>query len=200
MSEIRAFIAVDLSAQILERIAQVSARLQEQGKNLPVRWVPTDNIHLTLKFLGNVSLANLDVLKNSLIKLAERFQPCEIGVGSIGAFPKLQRPRVIWIGLEVSPELIALQRGIDLETVRLGYQREDRRYSPHLTIGRVKHNASAQEIRLLMTLIEGTKVGLLGTLRIEDVHLYRSELKPGGAVYTRIFTAPLHREPVEPHG
>lgn len=196
MSVIRAFIAVDLSPQILEKIARVSAQLQEQGKNLPVRWVPIDNIHLTLKFLGNVSLTNLDFLKNSLSELVGRFQPCEIGVRGIGAFPKPQRPRVVWIGLEVPPELVTLQRSIEQETVRLGYPREDRGFSPHLTIGRVKQNASTQEMRSLTTLIEGTKVGFLGTMRINDVHLYRSDLKPGGAVYTRIFTAPLQKEPV----
>lgn len=149
MSVIRAFIAIDLSKQILERIAQVSAQLQELGKKLPVKWVPVENIHLTLKFLGNVSLANLAFLEQSLAKLAGNFQPCEISVGGIGAFPKPQRPRVIWIGMEVPTELHNLQHSIELETVRLGYGREDRSFSPHLTIGRVLRNATSEEIRMI---------------------------------------------------
>lgn len=191
MSVIRAFIAIDLSKEILERIREVSAGLQELGKKLPVRWVPVENIHLTLKFLGDVSLANLGFLENSLVELARNFAPCEVSVGEIGAFPKPERPRVIWIGTEVPQELIALQHGIELETVHLGYTREDRNFSPHLTIGRVSRNATAQDIRSVATLIKDARVGSLGSMWIEAIHLYRSELKPEGAVYSRIFSAPL---------
>lgn len=191
MSVIRGFIAIDLSSEIRERIAQVSADLQNRGRNLPVRWVPIENIHLTLKFLGNVSEANLEIIEKVLVGLARNIQPCEVSVGGIGAFPKPHHPRIIWIGMVVPQEIMALQHSIELETIRLGYSREDRPFFPHLTIGRVSRNATAQEIRSVATVLENTKVGFLGATRVESIQLYRSELKPAGAVYSKLFTAPL---------
>ncbi len=196
MSVIRAFIAVNLSQEILERIEQVSSDIQAQLKDVPVRWVPVDNIHLTLKFLGNVSTANLEILKDILGKVVSNHHECDISVGGIGAFPKPQSPRVIWIGMEVPQELVDMQHDIEVETARLGYSREHRPFSPHLTFGRVSRNASAQDVRVIAEVLENFKVGFLGATRLNTVYLYRSDLKPDGAVYTPIFSAAL--EAAEP--
>jgi len=194
MPVIRAFIAIDLSQEILERIDQMSLDLRSRLEEVPVRWVPADNIHLTLKFLGNVSTANLEMLKEIMGNVVANHHECDISVGGIGAFPKTHNPRVIWVGMEVPQELISLQHNIEIETARLGYSREHRPFSPHLTFGRVSRNASSQDVRAIAEILDSYKVGFLGATRITSVYLYRSDLKPDGAVYTPIYTAALGKE------
>jgi 2'-5' RNA ligase len=191
MEVIRAFIAVDLSPAILEQIEQVAIDLQKKMKAVPIRWVPTENIHLTLKFLGNVSTANLEILMDILGKVVNSHHECDISVGGIGVFPKPHNPRVIWVGMEVPQELTNLQHNIEVETARLGYSREHRPFSPHLTFGRVSRNASPQEVHKIAEILEDYKVGFLGATRIRTVYLYRSDLKPTGAEYTPIYSATL---------
>lgn len=160
-------------------------------KDVPVRWVPVENIHLTLKFLGNVSTANLEILKDILGKVVSNHSECDISVGGIGAFPKPHNPRVIWVGMEVPQELVSLQHNIEIESARLGYSREYRPFSPHLTFGRVSRNASAQDVHAIAEVLENYKVGFLGATRLKTVYLYRSDLKTDGAVYTPIYSATL---------
>ena len=191
MSVIRAFIAIDLPPDLHECLDQVSNQLKEQLHELPIRWVPPKNIHLTLKFLGEVSLKNLEMLRNMITQIVSGYHEFDISVGGIGAYPKIHRPRVIWIGLEGPPELIAMQYAIEMETTRLGYAREERSFSPHLTMGRVSRNANLHEIRRISDILTDYKVGFLGLAKINEVHLFKSELKLGGAVYSRIFTATL---------
>ena len=101
MEVIRAFIAVNLSPDVLDKIEQVALDLQKRMNTVPIRWVPTDNIHLTLKFLGNVSTANLEILKDILGKVVANHHECDISIGGIGVFPKPHNPRVIWVGMKV---------------------------------------------------------------------------------------------------
>jgi len=191
MSVIRAFIAIEMSTEIRRRLDQVSDELKQRLKDIPVRWVPVENIHLTLKFLGDVSVANLEVLKKILQSEIAGHHPFEMSVGELGAFPSNRRPRVIWVKVEAPAELEAVQRGIETESTRLGYAREERAFSPHLTLGRVSRNASSRDIRRISEVLDTYKVGFLGAARVQAVHLFRSDLKPGGAVYTCLFTVPL---------
>jgi 2'-5' RNA ligase len=193
MTVIRAFIAIDLSPSILKRLDSVLADLQERLAGVPVRWVPVKNIHLTLKFLGDVSITNLDVLKDVLRSCAAVHHPFEISVGDLGAFPSARRPRVVWVGVTAPPDLAALHSGIDNETARLGYAREDRPFSPHLTLGRVSRNATFHDSQVIGEIIRTVPVGFLGATRVESVALYRSDLNPGGTVYTQLFAAPFNR-------
>jgi 2'-5' RNA ligase len=191
MSVIRAFIAVDLPTDIHDCLDYLSGQLREQIGDVPIRWVTPDNIHLTLKFLGDVSLNNIEVLTEMIRAETALAEPMVISVGGVGAFPKLRSPRVIWVGVEAAPEMIALQRSIDAQTARIGYARDRRPFSPHLTLGRVSRNASPKEVRKIGDVLKSLKIGYLGVARINAVHLYRSDLKPSGAVYTKLFTAPL---------
>ena len=160
--------------------------------SVPIRWVPTENIHLTLKFLGNVSTANLELLKDILGNVASNHHECDISVGGIGVFPKPHNPRVIWVGMEVPQELFNLQLEIEIETARLGYSREHRPFSPHLTFGRVSRNASTEDVHIIAESLENYKVGFLGATRVRTVYLFRSDLKPEGAEYTPIHSAALN--------
>jgi 2'-5' RNA ligase len=191
MSVIRAFIAIKLSPEILEHINQMSVDLKTRLEGVSIRWIPTENIHLTLKFLGNVSTSNLEMLKEILSRVVSNHSECDISVGGLGAFPKPQNPRVIWVGMEVPQELVALQHTIEIETARLGYSREHRPFSPHLTFGRVSRNATTEDVHTISEVLEGFKVGFLGAVRIKNVHLFRSDLKPTGAEYTSLYSFPL---------
>jgi 2'-5' RNA ligase len=188
---IRAFIAIDLSVDIQRRLDEVIENFKRQLPHIPIRWVPAANIHLTLKFLGDVSLSNLSVLTDMIQAEISAHHQFDISVGGAGAFPNLRQPRIIWVGVEAPAELSAVQNGIEATTSRLGYDREDRAFSPHLTLGRVSRNATAQDAKVISKILETTTVGFLGATCIERVNLYRSDLQPTGAVYTQIFSASL---------
>lgn len=191
MSVIRAFIAIRLSAEVLHGLDQTLVELKKRLPKAPVRWVPPQNIHLTIKFLGDVSVASLDLLTQMLQTEALRHTAFEFSVGGIGAFPSVRRPRVVWVGVDAPPALGALQHGVEAEMARLGYEPEGRDFSPHLTLGRVNRNAGPAELRDLSGLLESYRLGLLGTVGVDAVHLYRSDLQPGGSVYTQMFSANL---------
>jgi len=193
MSVIRAFIAIDLSPEIHQQLDEVLEKYRTQLGKIPIRWVTATNIHLTLKFLGDVSLANLDMLTKMIQAEVSNHHQFEISVGGSGAFPNYRQPHVIWVGVEAPQELIAVQNGIEAATARLGYAREERAFSPHLTIGRVSRNATTQDVKEISRTLEKIKVGFLGATCVEQVHLYRSDLRPTGAVYTQIFSTSLMR-------
>jgi len=193
MAVIRSFIAIDLPKNIQDSLDAVSKDLQAKKPISAVRWVPAKNIHLTLKFLGEVSSNNLELLTKILFTEITRHRCFDITVGGLGAFPSIHRPRVIWIGVEAPPDLLALQRSIETEAVRLGYTAEERPFSAHLTLGRVSHNASPDEVREIGQTLNDFKVGVLGTVPVDTVRLFRSDLGPGGAVYTPLKTIPLIR-------
>ncbi|MBN2550356.1 MAG: RNA 2',3'-cyclic phosphodiesterase [Anaerolineales bacterium] len=191
MPFIRAFIAISLTDEIYQHLDQVISLLQSRLPKAPVRWAPANNIHLTLKFLGEISTANLAVLQKTLQAEVSRHAPFEISVGEVGAFPSIRRPRVIWVGVKAPPELHTVQHNVEAELARLGYAAEERDFSPHLTLGRIGRNATPEEVHKISEVLSSVRVGFLGAARVQTVHLYRSDLQPGGALYTRLFTAHL---------
>jgi len=188
---IRTFIAVDIPEDVRESLGQISSRLQEQLPETPVRWVNHQKIHLTLKFLGDVSQENLGMVKKILASEVSKHQAMEIGIGRLGAFPKIRHPRVIWVGVEAPSELYDLRRGIEDGVARLGYNYDKYDFTPHLTLGRVSRKASASDVRRVGKVLHDFNVGFIGVARIQAVHLYRSDLQPEGAVYTRLYSASL---------
>jgi 2'-5' RNA ligase len=192
MNLLRAFIAIEIPLEIRAAIGSARAPLQEEiGSS--VRWVSTENMHLTLKFLGDVSPGNVEMLSEMLRAEADLFHCFDLHLGGLGSFPNLKRPRVIFIGIQSPPTLEALQRGIESASRRLGYESEERGFSPHLTIGRVKQNMTATEQQSIRHALEATRIDSLGTARVDSVHLYKSDLKSTGSVYTRLYSAPLRK-------
>jgi 2'-5' RNA ligase len=191
MSVIRAFIAIELTTEIQKRLDEIIAAFKKQLDGVPVRWVPAGNVHLTLKFLGDVSIANVKVLTDMLNTEAMGHKSFEISIGGAGAFPNNRRPRVIWVGVEAPAELSMIQGGVEAATARLGYPREERPFSPHLTVGRVSRNATSDDTRLITKVLETNRVGFLGAACVKNICLFRSDLQPTGAIYTRIFQAAL---------
>jgi len=194
MSLLRAFIAVEIPPGIHQAIENQTALIRAALDASLVRWVPSENIHLTLKFLGDVSPANVELLEQMLSVEVSHHRTFEMKFGGLGAFPNPKRPRVIWIGIQAPAGLEALQHGIEAATATLGYPDEQRPFSPHLTIGRVKQNINTAGMQQIRTVLEKAEVGSLGISRVSAVHLFKSDLKPTGAVYTRLFSAPLGKE------
>ena|SRR5690349_7832955 len=192
MNLLRAFIAIEIPLALREAVCQAILPLQK-GIVSTVRWVPIENMHLTLKFLGDVSPANVDLLSQMLEAEADLFHCFELRLAGLGAFPNLKRARVLYIGIQAPATLESLQRGIESASRRLGYETEERSFSPHLTIGRVKQNVSVSEQQQLRRAIEETRIDSLGTARVDSVHLYKSDSKPGGSVYARLYSAPLRK-------
>jgi 2'-5' RNA ligase len=188
---LRSFIAVEIPAEIQVAIAHHTAALREALPKPLVRWVDPQNVHLTLKFLGDVSPANLERLAEGLKVEAAAHQPFSMSVGEIGAFPTPRRARVIWIGLEAPAALAALQHGVEAIAARLGYTAEKRPFSPHLTIGRVGQNLSVADQQRLRAALEAASVGALGEVHVEALHIFKSDLRPTGSVYTCLYSLPM---------
>jgi len=190
MSLLRTFIAVDIPPGIQKNIQHNVDNLRRSIGN-SIRWIPVHNIHLTLKFIGDVSQENVDILKEMLHAEADSCTAFDFTIGGLGSFPNSKRARVLFIGIQAPAELEALQRGIESAAARLGYESDPRPFSPHLTIGRVRDHVSASDQQKIRQILDETKIDSLGTARVDSVHLYKSELKPGGSVYTKLFSAPL---------
>jgi 2'-5' RNA ligase len=188
---LRAFIAVEIPAGIQDAIAQSTTALKNALPKPLVRWVAPQNVHLTLKFLGDVSPINLEQLAKALKVETALHRTFSMSVGGLGAFPNPRRARVIWIGLKVPPALETLRHGVETAAACLGYGPEERPFSPHLTIGRVAQQVSTSDVQCICTALDATKVGVLGTLRVEAVSIFKSDLQPCGAVYTHLYTLPM---------
>lgn len=194
MEAIRAFIAIELPEDIRQKLDELEKKIQAhagEAARKAVRWVPANNMHLTLKFLGEVSSGNVEALAGMLRSEAGRHASFDLTVGGLGAFPNLHRPRVIWVGVQAPVELSSLQKAIEGETRQLGYPTEDRPFSPHLTLGRIAQNARPEEVAQIARGVEDVQVGELGRVRVERMHLFRSDLHPSGSIYTSLYNFQL---------
>lgn len=188
---LRAFIAIEVPAEMQRAIADSTTALKSALPKPLIRWVVPQNVHLTLKFLGDVSPAALEKLAEALKLEAASHGAFSISVGGLGAFPNPRRPRVIWIGLEAPQDLKVLQHEVETIAARLGYPPEERPFSSHLTIGRVGQNVSSMDMQRIRSMLDSTRIGSLGFLRVQAVHVFKSDLLPGGSVYTHLYALPM---------
>ncbi len=178
MAQIRTFICIDLPSPIRNELATLQNSLKPTSSG--VRWSNPDGIHLTLKFLGDVDETALDDIHHAVQKAAENTGPFRIDLSGTGAFPSFARPNVYWIGIkEPSGALLALQRNIENELEKLGFPKEHRAFSPHLTIGRVKSQSGLKE---LGKTLQDVKLPSM-TFLVDDIIVMKSLLQPGGARY-----------------
>lgn len=182
----RAFVAVNLPP--VERSRLYAALEPLRAKALPVRWTPPESLHLTLKFLGRIEDERVATLQGALARIARVAEPFELEVGGLGAFPRLGRPRVWWVGIAPEPRLTALQRALDAGLVELGFAREDRPFSPHVTIGRAREDRSTGGSRV-DDVVASFAFGF--RFAVQTVDLMESQLSPRGARYVRVCAAPL---------
>lgn len=169
----RIFIAIELPDEIKETLSSFCCDLPG------IRWVPRDQIHLTLRFLGDVQPKEMTRLKEALAAIA--FAPFPLAVQGVGHFPPHGHPRVLWIGLEESRPLLELQQCVETVATGIGIVPEERRFSPHITIARIKDNASAA-----VALFEAKHRPLrFPPFTVNEFVLFSSVLGPKGATHRR---------------
>ncbi len=178
---------MELPQEIHDTLKQLQDVLRA---SLPdARWAKATNIHLTLKFLGDVEISRIDAISEALRDIVNQFTPFTISLAGIGAFPNSRKPRIIWVGLEKgAEELVQMAKQIEGAMRRLGFPNEKRPFRPHLTMGRVrnlKHPAAMTEG------LEKADVGELGEFTVQRVGLIKSQLDPAGSIYTTLFEALL---------
>ncbi|MGI6294877.1 MAG: RNA 2',3'-cyclic phosphodiesterase [Armatimonadota bacterium] len=177
---IRTFVAICLDEEIRGRISEVQERVKKLTTQ--VRWVQPGNFHVTLKFLGDVTPKKLSVVQSALDELAAGYEAFDLSVAGVGVFPTPRRPRVIWVGVEDGREqLEALASGVEQGLVRAGFEKEQKPFRSHITIGRVKESKPVEG--LLEGLQEIDAQGL-GSQRVDSVVLMESVLQSGGPIYT----------------
>ena len=176
---IRTFICIEMPEGVKERIAALQRELKQIDAQ--VSWVKPDNIHLTLKFLGPVAPSRIPIVHQAIERAASSCNPFEIEVAGTGCFPSPRSPRVLWVGLSQIPiQLQQLHQSMEDELAGAGFARESKRFSPHLTIGRVRSPRGAPEVaeRLIASGFQGQ------TFSATEVIVMRSDLNPSGSVYT----------------
>jgi len=180
----RTFVAIGLPERLREQLETLRGELRRCGAD--VRWVAPSSMHLTLKFLGEIRPNDVSDIDEVLRKIAAAALPTGARLRGIGSFPHLRRPRVIWLGIEPDDDrLIALQSGMEEALQEIGFPRENRRFHPHLTLGRVRSNRGRS------SLVEAVKSKAeidLGHLRIDRMTLFESDLTRQGAIYTALGT------------
>ena len=191
MALIRAFIAVELPEELKKELAELEAQLK---KNTPpvVKWVDPNSIHITLKFLGEISTDSIDELMRAIEEAARGIQPFQLEVRELGAFPGLDRAQVLWVGIKGAVEKIAqLQKRIEANTAQLGFSRESRAFTPHLTLGRVRDEARPNDRQRLGKLLIDTTFSALHDVDVNEINLIKSQLTPTGPIYSVIGSVKL---------
>lgn len=181
MEKIRTFIAVPLPDSVLAEFGKLNRQMRSLSRD--VKWVRPESIHLTLKFLGNLEPEALDRVFTAVERCFQsRWEKFSLTVGGLGAFPNFRRPRVLWVGVQGDgyEYLLRLQQQIETELAEEGFEKEKRKFSPHLTVGRVKFAGHLEE--LLKSFMEYPFPEM--NFIVERVQIMRSELKPDGAVYS----------------
>ncbi len=178
MITIRAFIAIDLPAEVKQALGDVAAALAAGVPRGAVRWVRPEQIHLTLRFLGDTPIDRLPALAAALDDVAGRHSPFALRLTTTGCFPNAHRPRVVWVGLGgEAAALAALVADLNAALGALGLPPEDKPFRAHLTLGRVKDGRGAQDMPLAVD------VPAL-PIPVAALHLIQSDLRPDGPVYT----------------
>jgi 2'-5' RNA ligase len=196
---LRTFIAVPLSEEVIRQLENLERQLKRTTPDRAVSWVKPTHIHVTLSFLGDVLIDRIEPIKRALTVVARHVQPFEYQAGGLGAFPNATRPRVLWVGVQDPTSwLHLLQEAVAEALSNIGFERESRPFSPHLTLGRVRRNASREEVQALGKVLSQTHVDTLGSVSVEALIFFKSELKPSGAVYTPLATFAL--EETSPSG
>jgi len=185
---LRAFLAVEPPSAVRGEIAGIQERLKKTVRGV-IRWVRPAGIHLTLKFFGNIPPPAVDLISGAVAARTVGVAPFDLTVRTVGVFPDLNRPRVVWLGMAGEVErLLVLQKSLDREFGALGFPREERPFRAHLTLGRIK---SPKGLVGLARAVETGETATAGSFRAEELILFRSELTPQGALYTRLAAFPL---------
>jgi len=189
--QIRSFVAIELPRNVKKGLEQIECTVR-QGVHTGIKWVNPEGIHITLKFLGNISGVQIMEIERALEETAWEISSFHLEIAGLGAFPNLNQPRIVWVAIngEVA-KLCMLQQKIDSILVGNGFSSERRPFVPHLTLARLKDSISAVEKREIGMYIRTLNIETGYSFDAKTISLMRSQLTPAGAIYTCLFTAKL---------
>jgi len=183
----RLFWAIPLPGELHDAIAAIQMELARKMPVDAVRWIPPVNVHLTLAFLGNWPQQSVAQMAASVEEAVKELEAFHLHLSTLGAFPNTRQPRVIWLGVEGELNTLrTLQKAVAQAMTHLGWRPENRPFTPHLTIGRVRKGLSRRTLSEIGHIVERTKVEPFGQYSVREVILFKSDLRPSGAVYTPV--------------
>jgi RNA 2',3'-cyclic 3'-phosphodiesterase len=177
---VRLFVALDLTDEIREALRQPIAKLKPLAKS--ARWARPEGMHVTLKFIGHVDPAKVEAIIAALATVRSN-APVEMQIRGVGFFPHKRQPRVLWCGIEASANLAPLAAEIERTLEPLGIPREERKFTPHLTLARLKDSHGVDNF---VRAAEEMKSHVFGSARASEFHVFESMTKPSGAEYRKI--------------
>jgi 2'-5' RNA ligase len=184
---IRSFIAFCFPENIIFRIKKLQEEMQKY--KLKIRWVEPKNIHLTLKFLGNISHESIEKAGRVINETAGEQKPVSLIAKGIGVFPGIKHPRIIWVGVgRGTDRLIELQKNLDKKLVKAGFSKDKKPFTSHITIGRVNGKNVPENLMNAMAALKGFESE---EFIADHIDMYKSDLKHGGPVYTRLMSVPF---------
>ncbi len=187
MTRIRTFIGVDLGKPIRDRLVTLQESLTRAGAE--VKWVEPENLHVTLLFLGEVEDRQVPHVCRLVSECTAERRAFELSVEAVGCFPNPRRPRILWAGVgEGTQPLVEVHDALEARLQDLGYRREERRYTPHVTLGRVRSERPTGDLAAGLARLAGWKGG---TVPVREIQVMGSQLTPKGPVYTVLCRAPL---------
>ncbi len=187
---VRTFIAAEIPAAGARFLRGVQENLK--SRRIDLRWVKPDNIHLTLKFLGDVPLSGIEEIQQAAAAAAEGVAAVAVSAKGLGVFPNMQKPRVLWAGLNGRTHALSqMQQRLEKSLAAQGFKQERRPFKAHLTLGRIRGKTDPKK---LADAVRASGDLTSSPFLIDTVTLFKSDLRPGGAVYTRIFSARLTPE------
>lgn len=190
----RTFIALPVPAPLGEKLKRLQSLLAPEVP--AARWTSTEPFHMTLAFLGDVPDNDLNTVCKAAAEASLPFSSFELRLEGVGAFPNPARPRVLWAGLtaaDLAP-LLELQKAIVKAVTRVGYRPDDQRFTPHVTLGRIRADRRAQDSPNLTNLLPRYLTWSAGTFVVSEVLTFASTLTPEGPVYAQLARSPLSRK------
>jgi 2'-5' RNA ligase len=186
MEKIRSFIAIELPGELKQALTELQRKFKSAG-SLPVKWVDPGNIHLTLKFLGDIDAADTSKIITALEEAVRGLPPFNLEVRGLGVFPNMSRIQIIWVGLYGDlGKLSQLQKRIETSLKPLGFPPEARPFSPHLTLARVRDFAHPDERQKLGKLISAASFEEKYAINVNAINLMKSQLTREGPIYSKL--------------
>ncbi len=191
MKSIRLFIALEIPLDVKQDIILVINKYQRMIPSGLVKWVSGNNLHITLKFLGDTLLPAIPGIQQKMDDFCSAISPFNFTIAAAGMFPSARKPRVIWLGLNNKIALAGLSTGLDQTLSALNIPREDRPFSAHLTIGRIYQGLSEGSLTNVGEIVLRNQPGLIGKVQVNCISLIRSDLQPDGPVYSILHQSKL---------
>ena len=193
MEQVRSFIAIELPDELRLALGTLQTRLKSHNQPW-VKWVDPYSIHLTLKFLGNIAAGRLDEILKAMKEATEGIPALHLKVNGLGVFPNPRRVQVAWVGLNGEITILSqLQQRLEISLAQLGFARESRPFTPHLTLARVRDRASAEERQAFEQVIANARFEAGYEFEAAAICLIRSQLTREGAVYHQIGSVGLKK-------